>query len=336
MKKFLLRLGLFLVGYLVMINCAKYIFPPSFSWGNEYFSQKREDYAKAGNINTLFIGSSRIYRQVNPAIFDSIVNASHPAQPVHSFNFGSPATFAPETYLYCEELINRTNGLQNVFLELNSIPELTDNIFSIRGSAWLDSRQALFVGGELLHSNDRPNRLSELRYLTAAYLQNMLTVRNLGYVRKKVGFASGPHGDGYYSLDSQFVQHYSAESFKEHTAFVKDSTVVRNRAEKISHDLAAYTEEAQPDPHLQRLLALYELCKSKNIRLFFIVTPRMLDNRVLDMARRLPASSVLDYSDPARYPEFYAVANSFDHGHLNNKGATLFTAKLATVFLQQH
>ena len=37
----------------------------------------------------------------------------------------------------------------------------------------------------------------------------------------------------------------------------------------------------------------------------------------------------LDFSDPERYPELFAVGHRFDRGHLNHAGALLYSRLLA-------
>ena len=40
----------------------------------------------------------------------------------------------------------------------------------------------------------------------------------------------------------------------------------------------------------------------------------------------------IDLANPFEFPEFYAIENHFDGGHLNDQGARLLTRKLAQKF----
>jgi len=51
--------------------------------------------AHKDEFDTLFIGSSRVYFQISPAIFDRVTRAS--GLPTHSFNFGIGGMYLPET-----------------------------------------------------------------------------------------------------------------------------------------------------------------------------------------------------------------------------------------------
>ena len=51
--------------------------------------------AHKDEFDTLFIGSSRIYFQISPAVFDRVTRES--GMPTHSFNFGIGGMYLPET-----------------------------------------------------------------------------------------------------------------------------------------------------------------------------------------------------------------------------------------------
>jgi hypothetical protein len=50
---------------------------------------------------------------------------------------------------------------------------------------------------------------------------------------------------------------------------------------------------------------------------------------MLDLAYRI------DLNDPRRFPEFYTEKNSWDMGHLNIRGAYIFTKRLSLQFLEK-
>ncbi|MES2570644.1 MAG: hypothetical protein V4710_11400, partial [Verrucomicrobiota bacterium] len=53
-----------------------------------YFARHRDEY------DTLFIGSSRVYRQIDPALFDQVTREA--GVPTRSFNLGIDSMFSPE------------------------------------------------------------------------------------------------------------------------------------------------------------------------------------------------------------------------------------------------
>ena len=69
---------------------------PQFSDKLAHFAEHRDEY------DTLFIGSSRTFRQILPSIFDPIMAAG--GQVAHSFNFGLDAMFSPEDAYVVEKI----------------------------------------------------------------------------------------------------------------------------------------------------------------------------------------------------------------------------------------
>src|SRR5438132_13091512 len=61
--------------------------------------------AHKDEFDTLFLGSSRVYFQISPAIFDRVTRAS--GLPTHSFNFDIGGMYLPETSYLLQQILNR-------------------------------------------------------------------------------------------------------------------------------------------------------------------------------------------------------------------------------------
>lgn len=70
----------------------------------------QELYADAGNIDTLFLGSSHCYRSVDPAQVDAALGT-------HSFNAGSSQQLPDGSYYMLKEAAAQ-NPLKTVYLEM--------------------------------------------------------------------------------------------------------------------------------------------------------------------------------------------------------------------------
>ena len=76
MKKFILRFFGFIIVVLIINQIIKAAIP--YWWGNPYYAEKIEYLKKEkSNYNLIFLGSSRIYRQIDPEIFDRVVSKDH-------------------------------------------------------------------------------------------------------------------------------------------------------------------------------------------------------------------------------------------------------------------
>ena len=68
--------------------------------------------------------------------------------------------------------------------------------------------------------------------------------------------------------------------------------------------------------------------EKQQCQVVFVLSPRLVSPQleiVYPVFEQLPSANKIDMSDPKKYPEFYDLAYSFDPGHLNEKGAVIFT-----------
>ena len=73
-------------------------------------------------FDTVFIGTSRTFRGINPARFDELTKAA--GKPTHSFNFGVDAMLPPEDAYVADYILrDPPKNLRWVFLELGMFLE---------------------------------------------------------------------------------------------------------------------------------------------------------------------------------------------------------------------
>ncbi|PYK12469.1 MAG: hypothetical protein DME65_03940, partial [Verrucomicrobia bacterium] len=95
--------------------------------------------AHKDEFDTLFIGSSRIYFQIAPAIFDRVTRES--GLPTHSFNFGIGGMYLPESGYLLEQILNlKPRNLRWVFIEYDELQTKwsPENQTSRRALYWAD------------------------------------------------------------------------------------------------------------------------------------------------------------------------------------------------------
>ena len=110
-----------------------------FVWGDDHFNIRFNYYMdNRESFDTLFIGSSRVYRQMDPAAYDQEMAAFNP---LGSYNLGAPANFYPQTYrTFREILANKPQELQTIFFELTPAPLRPEpkNWHTLRQIYWYD------------------------------------------------------------------------------------------------------------------------------------------------------------------------------------------------------
>lgn len=333
MKKFAINCALFIAMYLGVVTIVGKIAAPAYYWGNRYYAEKITHLGPVqDSINAVFIGSSRIYRSINPKQFDSLVNEGVPVeQRIHSFNLGTPATYQAETYMLCSELIEHSAGLRYIFLEVNYQPDIT-GLSSVRGSYWIGWKQARFCISDLWSDPVHERRFKPSLEIIGAWTQNVLTLRYLTNDQPPADFASGKNRDGFYSLDEHYAEHSTAEGFKEHEVFLADTGLVNERAHAITATYRNFVQQQVAHEQLSMLEELQQACRQKNIQLVLLIMPRMIDNYALNVAAQWNGAYTFDYCNPTEYPELYTDSLSFDVGHLNKRGSVFFTQLLAGDF----
>ena len=117
MKKFLIRFGIFTLAAIATLWLMHKQVP--YYEGNRQFELKRAFYFEnEDRYNTLFMGSSRTFRHINPVAFDNILDSTF-----KSFNMGAVGTRNPELYYLAEHFIEEldSGSVEFLFLELTPL-----------------------------------------------------------------------------------------------------------------------------------------------------------------------------------------------------------------------
>ena len=114
MKSFLIKI-IALVCFLNLIQIAfNAVLPPS--WGNEVIYRKMRQMNYVGEeINTLFIGSSRVHCHIDPNQFDAETDDA-----TVSWNIGAPGAAGLEVHRIVDQLItnHKSHNVKTIYVEL--------------------------------------------------------------------------------------------------------------------------------------------------------------------------------------------------------------------------
>ncbi len=153
--------------------------------------------AHKDEFDTLFIGSSRIYFQISPAIFDRLTRES--GLPTHSFNFGIGGMYLPESSYLLEQILSlKPRNLRWIFIEYDELQTKwsTENQTSRRALYWADWKRVSLLLRKLadagtgsfwlanptklrdimLRQNDETNTRSLLTFYAAQFEKNYTNV----------------------------------------------------------------------------------------------------------------------------------------------------------------
>lgn len=335
MKTFLRKIALFLLLCLAASLLALWALDPYY--GNPLYRGKLQDLLqREGEVNTLFFGSSRFYRHIDPEVTDSLLAP----RGISSYNMGATSLLNPQSYVIYEELLRRHDpGLDYVLLEMSGFRQIKPgNIPTPMNYYYLDPPALAWIA-RYMRASPRPLDVGGrifLEYLASWGYKMLYAVPDLagtlgGEPELPAAVLQGYRG--YYSLDAEY--RHTADSgnavARRRAQFLEDSTVV-DRYVRASR--SAYGPDGDRSRvnrvHLEKLRELLDLSQKRGIELYFVISPRMARyDRILSVRDSLPAGRVIDLGSVERYPEFYSRRYTFDANHLNAEGARLFSRRLA-------
>lgn len=287
-------------------------------------------------FNVYFIGSSRVYHQIIPELFDRLMEEA--GIQTRSFNLGVDGMRPPEDgFLLERALRDRHKALRWVIVESNSIRFPIEKNFSdsVRGVYWRDVPRMrwllkrLLVGkapdqknfaqraGEILHESEDMWGHCCLWFPNATHLGEGATI-----LFQEAGLSShrnlseklGPRQDGFLSpgdvpMSTEILRDYMADMARLHR---KPAEV--DYADPTSRELVQWMNQTVANAGGELML---------------IVPPTTNNSKFYPDPKGDFIPSVIDFSDPHEYPALFAYENRKDTCHLNQSGAECLTRLLA-------
>jgi len=319
-------------------------FDPSWYFGNETLGHKMQLYLPVqDSFNTLFVGSSTIFYNLDPLYFDSLMPREWN---IRSFNLGGGGSLPPETYRFVKELITRNPGkVKNIILELRDVGIFSENHRNtLRKRYWLTPAWYTFMLRAQWHSELPADlRIRTSLFTTESFLERSL---NLGYFNDLYALdpmddkVSGDRLQDIVRARRNGMLPVSAEREHERGAlFYQDTSRLLLIANACKSELSL-ENPPRPNPiHMKALSGLIEECRKHGIHLVFLLHPKMEKVQVsetLALTRALPENHLINLSDPDSFPELYLAENSLNYNHFNRKGTRVLTEQAAKGFYKVH
>ena len=300
--------------------------PPQISAKLDWLAQHGEEY------DTFFIGSSRVQRQIIPAIFDSEMAVYGIS--TKSFNLSADGMRTPEDeFVMGCAFASRTVPVRLLVIECNAVKSRVDD--AAEGTArevyWHDNARMARLWRHLWAGDLSPNltvgdsvgiwwkRFIEFPAHVRHWVWNvtrlglgsdMLTRQILGYTPPDPSIEIGENG------------------FRRPACTPMSDSVLR----AYEKDLAAARKEPpcpkEEDAESQSALAWKKGCADRlGAHLVLVASP--FPTKSVFAPKDRNGITFLDYSDPNRYPDLYVPENRRDRGHLNVRGAEIYTRIVA-------
>ncbi len=299
----------------------------------EHFAARHDDY------DTLFLGSSHIYFQVIPKIFDPL--AAEEGLATHSFNAGVAGMRPPEdAYLLDCLLRHPPQHLHWVFIELGRMRTSVDGaragtyreVYWHDGARlWILLKRALYLEPDGKKSRgmrtiqNLSSQLSDFFDHFSLFLQNETNLgRGSLFLARLTGTDPSPPPQPRDALGADlngWIPTGEPEVMTDHAREVFESAVAERRIQKQRPDAGDPISQQA----LENMIAKIEKLGAIPI---LVIPPTPYKSHFFPTADRAGKSIILDFSDLSRFPELYEVRNRIDVDHLNTAGAEAFTRLL--------
>lgn len=300
------------------------------------FEQQKDE------IDLIFLGSSHVFRQCSPTVFDEERGVQE-GEP-RSFNMGMRwMGLAEEYYLMQRILAMKPKELRYLIVEgrpfLAGMPGGDRNDFTTRRLEWHDTEITALLLANLRDSDAVEENQWDLARRHAEHWWRRSVNLGLGPEILEAKFQDapftdeewedfGPKADGFYPLTNKIEDPLVQERRK---TFLK----YRGRLSAGVKEMLLEDDGGPPDPgHLAFVQRMEALAAEHNVTLIWWLDPGLY--RVPGW-RQLKEMGEIRYliahDDPTRYPDFYQRKNRFDMTHLNPKGSVLLTQFLAQDFM---
>ncbi|MDO6597687.1 hypothetical protein Q4512_12235 [Oceanihabitans sp. 2_MG-2023] len=329
MNLFIKKTLTFCLFLLVLISLRFWILP--YYYGNDIYASKIAYFEKTKTpFNTVLFGSSRLYRQLNPRIIDSITTDYN----IKTFNFASPATFYPEsTYLY-ENFIeeNDSKKIKYAIIELQHLELFKNNAKTIKGNYWnttSNMSHCISLINDSHYSKKKKNRLKKTILLSFIY--RVLDFTSIKDFFKTKNTFNNNNNNGYYSLQQEVADKTSnlesiLEYYKKFNLDISNyKKLVQTAKLRDNLDVSKLTVN---NSHLKHLIQIIKLSKEKGIDVIYVLPPKLnleYYKALLPIVNLLPKNNIIDLSSYKDHTNLYGKDASFDFYHLNNKGSRLFS-----------
>jgi len=341
----LINSGIGAAAFLITCVALRFVLPfPEIDGG---VSQKFRFFAAhKDEFDTLFIGSSCVYFQISPAIFDGVTRQSE--MPTHSFNFGIGGMCLPETAYLLEQILNlEPRNLKWVFIEYDEMkPEWSpENQTSRRALYWADWKRVSLLLRKLTDAG------TNLLWLPSpAKLRDIvLRQKDEKNTRSLLAFHAGQLEKNYTNVSraadvfSRFLGRDKKERRASYLGAASDGYVTRpNRMspEQVAayeRGLAAAMAQADTHPLSPYAVEAYRQCAQEVRKIgatpIFLITPTTTEVHVATEAPGL-TSVVMGFNNPRTYPSLFRSSAHRDGQHLTTSGAEEFTRTLAANFVE--
>ncbi|MEO8416160.1 MAG: hypothetical protein ABI472_21035, partial [Ginsengibacter sp.] len=303
---------------------------PAF-WGNKEIYEKVNYVKNHPDINTVFIGSSKVKHQIIPQVFDS-VNGGRTT----SFNLGCDALFMPESFQVLNYIID-SSAIRNIIYEIRPVYHIyPENLHITRTIYYHTWNNYIATLSNCMHSNlPLYRKLNLYATFSIAQAESLL---NFNFAQGYIDFKNYDvkYANRTYATDRGFSAMGDGPS-----EGLKNSNRELNERAKLSRKYAKLYEADSlnglkiNEIYLQEIKKIFNKAAQHQIKLVLLFPPALREfeyKEILPLFKQLKNTQFINLSAIDKYPEFYTVENNYETDHLNAVGSNLYSVTLADAF----
>ena len=301
----------------------------------EYFAANKDEF------DTLVVGSSQVYRHVNPILFDEEVAEN--GHSTRSFNFGIGGMYMPEIFYAVDWILaQKPEKLKYMLVELRELePVLFEqNKLSRREISWHTPEVTKFMETLAWRSDREVEEKFDLQLYTlrrALYRLGNVSLAIPAIEDWLDGRSKNPKPwlrRGHLPIDAELKQDPDDRILRRRRQWFLDNP--RAHAKNME---AFYEDPPNQEPEQLMIDSLTEFVakiRAAGVEpIFFIGVPSYRNYSDIVRLEEMGVLPVLfHYHDPETYPEFYDREKLFEMRHLLSPGAERFTKLLAADFAE--
>ncbi|MGF1603313.1 MAG: hypothetical protein ACFCU8_15065 [Thermosynechococcaceae cyanobacterium] len=324
------------VGYISQGLEQKVPYIPLVSEKLDYFALHKNKY------DVLFIGSSRIYRQISPNDFDEFVSTK--TRSFQSFNLGMFGMKLPETYFWLEKVLEmKPKNLKWVFVEVNldNVYEPIANARTNRVIYWHDFKHTINTLHYIFSVKDTlPRKIASAYSHLLPFFYHSINLGDFSNaLLASLDSSKTPDVDTYRQYLGKSLNGYKALDDETGEVYIQPRRVFLARLDDYSRQLNVLARQKTRKANVARgekeiLDRFQTLIETSGATPIFVIPPKLQREPALQKLREdgYPVT-ILAFNDPLKYENLYRPNLRFDEKHLNDKGAREFTLLLAQEFM---
>lgn len=308
-----------------------------------------EELHRAEAFDTVFLGSSRTYRHLDPATWTETFAAAGSSS--RAFNLGVPEMRMPELLHLAEDLLASPGGgaIRRLVVEPEPKPLFGHeaNRLTSRNIRWHDvgTLRRLWPGIQKESRNSAHATLLLFDRLEPAARRLLLIGRGLDLLEWAFGPPTRhiePSRLGFLSLDQDRAAPRTADDradlerrYAELHELPNPEAARRDWQRRMARLRRTPAGGRALDPYELELFAeLQALADARGVELVFVLSPRPDRHpNLVHAAETGVVEHLIRFDDPDRHPAFYARSGRYDRHHLNDEQALRMTRMLARAVL---